>query len=99
MMNLASAMALGDASSFWSLIPKPAPSAVSLKQEFRGGILGLPASSMTCSIEAEKPPNRTTELQPVIDHQGDGNIVRKLNKDVVSFASKFCFVIQIILIG
>lgn len=86
MMNLASAMALGDASSFWSLIPKPAPSAVSLKQEFRGGILGLPASSMTCSIEAEKPPNRTTELQPVIDHQGDGNIVRKLNKDVVSFA-------------
>ncbi|KAL0536667.1 hypothetical protein IC582_025627 [Cucumis melo] len=84
MMNLPSAMALGDSSSLWCLVPKLTQSPVSLKLEFRGGILGLPASSMTCSIEAEKPPNRTTELQPVND-QADGSIVRKLNKDMASF--------------
>ena len=94
MMNLPSAMALGDSSSLWCLVPKLTQSPVSLKLEFRGGILGLPASSMTCSIEAEKPPNRTTELQPVND-QADGSIVRKLNKDMASFHSKFCFLITI----
>ncbi|XP_023533838.1 arogenate dehydratase/prephenate dehydratase 1, chloroplastic-like isoform X2 [Cucurbita pepo subsp. pepo] len=85
MMNFASGMALGDASSLWSLIPKTPPPAVALKLESRGGVLGLPASPMTCSIEAEKPPNRTTELQPSVE-QPDGNIVWRSNKDIAPFA-------------
>ena len=89
MMNFASGMALGDASPLWSLIPKTPPPAVALKLESRGGVLGLPASPMTCSIEAEKPPNRTTELQPSVE-QPDGNIVWRSNKDIAPFASKFC---------
>lgn len=83
MVSLASSMALGDGSSLWSLMPKPSLSAVALKLESRGGVLGLPGSPMTCSIEAERPPNRGTELQPAVD-QSDGSIVRRLNKDVAS---------------
>ncbi|XP_022140342.1 arogenate dehydratase/prephenate dehydratase 1, chloroplastic-like isoform X2 [Momordica charantia] len=96
-MSLASAMALGDVASqmcWWSLGPKPSPAAVlkgnegterTLKLESRGGFLNLPTSPlMTCSIEAEEPSNRT-ELQPVND-QLDGNLVRRLNKDIGSFA-------------
>lgn len=88
MVSLASSMALGDGSSLWSLMPKPSLSAVALKLESRGGVLGLPGSPMTCSIEAERPPNRGTELQPAVD-QSDGSIVRRLNKDVASSVSKF----------